>query len=72
MTYQGYWFYSLRDDLIYQAKNLEEEYISLTLPQEIIGPFDEERYAKEYVEKHPDASKKWHKEIEEMMRRYYP
>lgn len=65
-TYRGYWFFSLREDEILQAKDLLDEYTILNCPQEYVGPFKTQRGAELYKSAHPDESKKFHQTLKEM------
>ena len=66
--YHGYWFYHLATDEVVQAKDLTEEYCILNCPQEYEGPFKTELNAHRYRAAHPDAHKKFVKDLEEYWR----
>lgn len=65
MEYHGYWFYDLQNNKIIQAKDLFEEYCFLNAPQFVDGPFKNEIDVKKYVEKHPNRSKEFNKDLQE-------
>lgn len=65
MEYHGYWFYDLQNNKIIQAKDLFEEYCFLNVPQFVDGPFKNEIDVKKYVEKHPNRSEEFNKDLQE-------
>ena len=70
-TYHGYWFFSLRNDKVIQAKDLLDEYTILNCPQEYVGPFKTQAGAEHYKMTHPNESKKFHQMIKEMEEFYF-
>ena len=66
LVYHGYWFWGLRNDEIFQAKDLTEEYCVLNMPQEYEGPFCTEDEALTYRFAHPKMQEQFIKAIKEM------
>ena len=69
--YHGYWFFSLREDKVHQAKDLLDEYTILNCPQECVGPFKTQAGAERYKAAHPNASKDFHQMLKEMEEFYF-
>lgn len=65
MEHHGYWFYDLQANKIIQAKDLLEEYCLLNCPQSVHGPFKDKIDVEKYVEKHPNLSEKFNKDLQE-------
>lgn len=69
--YHGYWFYGLRDDIVFQTQDSVEEYYILNCPQEYDGPFKTKHDAQLYRAAHPNKSKEFHQMLKEMEEFYY-
>ena len=69
--YNGYWFWGLRDDIIFQAKDLTEEYCVLNMPQEYEGPFRTKNEALVYRLAHPKMQERFVQAIKEMEEFFY-
>ena len=65
-TYHGYWFFSLREDKIFQSIDLLDEYTILNCSQEYMGPFNTQKEAEAYKATHPNESKIFHQMLKEM------
>lgn len=66
LVYHGYWFWSLRDDTIFQAKDLTDEYCVLNIPQEYEGPFRTEDEALAYRFAHLKMQERFIQSLREM------
>lgn len=65
MKYHGYWFYGLRNNYIFQANDLIEEYYFLNCPQEFAGPFESEEDAELFQAINPGLSEKFNKDLQD-------
>lgn len=64
--YNGYWFWGLRDDIVFQTKDLTEEYCVLNMPQEYEGPFRTKNEALVYRFAHPKMQERFIQGIKDM------
>lgn len=71
LVYHGYWFWSLRDNTIFQSKDLTDEYCILHCPQEYEGPFKTAEAAYKYRTLNPTLSQDFNKSIKEMEEFYF-
>ena len=71
LVYHGYWFWSLRDDTIFQAKDLTDEYSTLHCPQEHEGPFLTAEEAYKYRSAHPKLYERFIQSMKEMEEFYF-
>lgn len=63
--YHGYWFYSLRNNILYQAIDLNDEYCLLNCPQEFEGPFENKQDGEKWIKNHPNAHNNFIKFLQE-------